>query len=163
MSSYVYIFYFVFCVPLLTASRSRIYSLSHIFLFCSAIFISGKSKCPRTEFKLCNTAGWGLSARVMSFTFSWTIKASSCLWAFLLWSEDNTQTHVHVCLLSYLLVVAAITFRLLNVSPHHVQLNNLNCYSHVEQVHQLPNLFRITSLASSYLMTLTGGRFHLTI
>lgn len=99
----------------------------------------------------------------MSFTFSWTIKASSCLWAFLLWSEDNTQTHVHVCLISYLLVVAAITFRLLNVSPHHVQLNNLNCYSRVEQVHQLLNLFRITSLASSYLMTLTGGRFHLTI
>lgn len=32
----------------------------------------------------------------MSFTFSWTIKAGACLWAFLLWSEDNTHTHTHI-------------------------------------------------------------------
>lgn len=42
----------------------------YTFLFCSAIFISGKSKRPRPELKPCSTAGQGLSAGVMSFTFS---------------------------------------------------------------------------------------------
>lgn len=39
---------------------------------------------------------WLGTARVMSFTFSWTIASGACLWACLLWSVDNTQTHERV-------------------------------------------------------------------
>lgn len=62
----------------------------------------------------------------MSFTFSWTIKAGSCPWAFLLWSEDNTYAHVHVYHERHL--PGLNSYKYFNVYSHHVQFKMTGCF-----------------------------------